>query len=62
MRTLSVVTCNRCQCTASGMWVDPEDLVTAHICPDGGQSDSFSVETRVVLGPGERGRNVEVAS
>ena len=60
MKTLNDVTCKRCGCTTSGMWVDPDDLIATHICPDGGRSDSFAVSERIVPGPGERGRDDEV--
>lgn len=59
MKTLTDVTCNRCGCTESLMWVDPSDARAAHACPDGGRSDSFSVSTRIVMGPGERCRDDE---
>ena len=54
MKTLHDVTCKRCGCTTSGMWVDPADLIAAHNCPDGGCSESFTVSERIVPGPGER--------
>lgn len=59
MKILHDVTCKRCGCTTSGMWVDPQDLINSHICPDGERSDSLVVSDRVVLGPGERGKDDE---
>lgn len=60
MKVLNDVTCNRCGCTTSGMWVDHEELSASHVCPDGGRSDSFMTATRLVPGPGERGKDDEV--
>jgi hypothetical protein len=59
VRTLNDVKCNRCGCTESCMWADPNDLIAAHVCPDGMRSDSFSMTKRVVPGPGERGKDDE---
>jgi hypothetical protein len=56
VRVLNYVTCNRCTCTASCMWVDPKDVVAAHVCPDGERSDAFIVTTRIIPGPGEHGK------
>jgi hypothetical protein len=60
VKTLNDVTCHRCKCTMSCMWVDPADVIASHVCPDGGRSDSISVTERVVPGPGERGKDDEV--
>ena len=60
MKTLNDVTCKRCGVTVSVMWADPQDLVAAHICPDGERSESFTAAERVVSGPGERSKDVEV--
>ena len=59
MKTLNDVTCKRCGCTVSGMWVEHEDLIASHVCPDGGSSKSFTTSTRIVPGPGERGKDDE---
>lgn len=59
MRTLTDITCKRCGCTESVMWLDPKEVQEAHTCPDGGRSDSFSIRERVVPGPGERGKDDE---
>lgn len=40
----------------SGMWVEQLDLAGGHTCPDGSRSEAFSFATRVIPGPGERGR------
>ena len=39
------------------MWIEPADLAMSHVCPDGGRSDSFAVASRIVLGPGECGKD-----
>jgi hypothetical protein len=59
MRTLHDVKCDRCGITASANGVDPIDLVESHVCPNGGNRDSIHVTTRIVLGPGERGKDDE---
>ncbi len=59
MKVLTDYTCDRCGCTASYTGVAPADIPEIHTCPDGGRSDSFSMRTRTVLGPGERGRDDE---
>lgn len=62
MKTLTDITCARCGCTASTMWLaadEIEEVARAHVCPDGGRSETYSTRERVVLGPGERGRDDE---
>ena len=59
MKKLSDVTCNRCQCTTSFASIEIDDIAAVHVCPDGERSDSFSVSTRIVPGPGERSKDSE---
>ncbi len=59
MKTLTDITCKRCGCTTSVMWLPCEEVVASHVCPDGGRSDSFVTHERIIPGPGERIKDVE---
>lgn len=59
MRTLTDITCKRCGCTTSVMWLTVEEAQAIHACPDGERSTEFSVRERVVPGPGERLKDKE---
>ena len=56
MRTMMDIKCERCACTTSCQWIEPQDVIAAHVCLDGGCSEAFVVTERIVLGPGESSR------
>lgn len=59
MRTFTDVKCNRCGWTESAIGVDAADLSAAHVCADSARTSDSTVTTRIVPGPGERGRDEE---